>query len=165
MRNGILLIHKHWKAEKQVGHPEQDTYGHIALGWESVRASRQGSGLVCIWLVNLLGMAKRQRGMILEVLTQYLNETYLHYNVFQVRSKPIILIMRNPWHVFQWTRQCIFVEWPKTLRHRVCFAIFPHFLLAMDLFPKETPMCCDLVIVLHHYWTKAYALDRHVTTA
>ena len=82
MRNEILLVHKHWKAEKQVGHPKQDTYGHIALGWESVRASTQGSGLVCIRLVNLLGMAKRQRQMMLEVLTQYFTAASLHYNAF-----------------------------------------------------------------------------------
>lgn len=98
MRNEILLFHKHWKAGKQVGHPEQDSYGHNALGWESVRASRQGSGLVYIWLVNLLATAKRQSERILEVLTQYFTETYLHYNVFQVGSKTIILTMRNPWH-------------------------------------------------------------------
>lgn len=89
------LITKHCKAETQVGHPEQGTQGYLALGWLSVRASRQGCGLVCIWLINLLGIAGK---IPLEILTQYFTEIYLPYSAFQVGSQTIILIMGNAWH-------------------------------------------------------------------
>lgn len=41
-------------------------------------------------------MAKMQREMALEILTQYFAEIYLPYKAIQVGSKTIILIMGNP---------------------------------------------------------------------
>lgn len=41
-------------------------------------------------------MAKMQREMALEILTQYFTEIYLPYNTFHVGSKTIILIMVDP---------------------------------------------------------------------
>lgn len=43
-------------------------------------------------------MAKREREMILEVLTQYFTGTYLHYNVVQVESEIAMPIVSNPRH-------------------------------------------------------------------
>lgn len=75
---------------------EQDTDSHIALGWESDIASRQGSGLVCISLVNLLSMAMRQTEMVLKAFTHYFTETFLNDDVFQMINKNNILIMSRP---------------------------------------------------------------------
>lgn len=117
------LIPTRCQAGKQVGHPEEDTQGHLVLGWESVRAARQGSALVCIWLINLLGMAKMQTEVALEIWPHILLNFICLTKPFRWAVKPRSWQWATPDSLFQETRQCILEGWT----HRVCSAVAPHF--------------------------------------